>query len=118
MIPIAGVLTVPMSMSCCLRRRQGSDPSTSPKRSTLESMCLRKSRPRDLTGYRGSVSPPTNGREANGTAIVTGTQYRRQTNYIEAINRIHNGEIGEIIAATIRAVVRTVSGTRSRRGNE
>ncbi len=40
--------------------------------------------------------------EANGTAIVTGTQYRRQTNYIEAINRIHNGDIGDIVAATSR----------------
>lgn len=40
--------------------------------------------------------------EANGTAIVTGTQYRRQLNYREAINRIHQGEIGEIIAATMR----------------
>lgn len=39
---------------------------------------------------------------ANGTAIVTGTQYRRQTNYIEAIQRIHGGDIGEIVAATSR----------------
>lgn len=40
--------------------------------------------------------------EANGTAIVTGTQYRRQTNYIEAINRIHDGEIGDVIGARMR----------------
>jgi len=39
---------------------------------------------------------------ANGTAIVTGTQYRRQTNYVEAIKRIHGGEIGDIVAATSR----------------
>lgn len=38
----------------------------------------------------------------NGTAIVTGTQYRRQTNYVEAIKRIHGGEIGDIVAATSR----------------
>jgi myo-inositol 2-dehydrogenase / D-chiro-inositol 1-dehydrogenase len=38
----------------------------------------------------------------NGTAIVTGTQYRRQTNYMEAIKRIHDGAIGDIIAATMR----------------
>ncbi len=40
--------------------------------------------------------------EKNGTAIVTGTQYRRQTNYREAIKRIHDGEIGDVIAATMR----------------
>lgn len=40
--------------------------------------------------------------KANGTAIVTGTQYRRQTNYLEAIKRIHDGEIGDIISATTR----------------
>ncbi len=39
---------------------------------------------------------------ANGTAIVTGTQYRRQTNYIEAIRLIHDGAIGDIIGATGR----------------
>ena len=39
---------------------------------------------------------------ANKTAIVTGTQYRRQTNYMEAIKRIHGGEIGDIISATTR----------------
>ncbi|MFK8111600.1 MAG: Gfo/Idh/MocA family protein [Rubripirellula sp.] len=40
--------------------------------------------------------------EKNGTAIVTGTQYRRQTNYMEAIKRIHDGAIGDIIAASMR----------------
>jgi myo-inositol 2-dehydrogenase/D-chiro-inositol 1-dehydrogenase len=40
--------------------------------------------------------------EANGTAIVTGTQYRRQTSYVEAIKRIHDGAIGDIIASTSR----------------
>lgn len=40
--------------------------------------------------------------ESNQTAIVTGTQYRRQVNYREAIQRIHNGEIGDIISATAR----------------
>lgn len=39
---------------------------------------------------------------ANQTAIVTGTQYRRQTNYIEAINRIREGMIGDIISASTR----------------
>ncbi len=39
---------------------------------------------------------------SNGTSIVTGTQYRRQTNYREAIQLIHDGAIGDIIAATMR----------------
>ncbi len=39
---------------------------------------------------------------ANKTAIVTGTQYRRQTNYMEAIRLIHDGAIGDIIGATAR----------------
>lgn len=38
----------------------------------------------------------------NGTCIVTGTQYRRQTNYIEAIKLIHDGAIGEIVSGTAR----------------
>lgn len=36
------------------------------------------------------------------TAIVTGTQYRRQPSYIEAIERIRKGEIGDVIHATSR----------------
>ena len=40
--------------------------------------------------------------EANGTSIVTGTQYRRQTSYIESIKRIHEGAIGDIIGAQMR----------------
>ena len=39
---------------------------------------------------------------AQGTAIVTGTQYRRQSSYIEAIERIRSGEIGDVIGATSR----------------
>lgn len=38
----------------------------------------------------------------NGTAIVTGTQYRRQVNYVEAVKRIHDGMIGDIVSATTR----------------
>lgn len=37
-----------------------------------------------------------------GTAIVTGTQYRRQTNYVEAIKHIQDGMIGDPLAATAR----------------
>ncbi len=39
---------------------------------------------------------------ANGTAIVTGTQYRRQVNYIEAVDKIREGAIGDIISMTSR----------------
>ena len=40
--------------------------------------------------------------EAQGTAIVTGTQYRRQKNYMEAVKRINEGMIGEPMSATAR----------------
>jgi len=39
---------------------------------------------------------------AAGTAIVTGTQYRRQTNYIGAVEQIRKGAIGHVIGATAR----------------
>jgi predicted dehydrogenase len=55
----------------------------------------------DPAGYKICLSAHEQA-EKNGTAIVTGTQYRRQTNYIEAIKRLHDGEIGDIIAATMR----------------
>ncbi|MFM7108218.1 MAG: Gfo/Idh/MocA family protein [Planctomycetaceae bacterium] len=38
----------------------------------------------------------------NGTAIVTGTQYRRQKNYIGAVEQIRQGAIGDIVSATTR----------------
>jgi len=37
--------------------------------------------------------------EKKGLAIVAGTQRRHQVHYIEIIKRIHNGDIGEIVAA-------------------
>ncbi|MEL6105804.1 MAG: Gfo/Idh/MocA family oxidoreductase [Planctomycetota bacterium] len=55
----------------------------------------------DPAGYRTCVKAHEKAIE-NGTAIVTGTQYRRQTNYVEAVKRIHGGEIGEIIGMTSR----------------
>lgn len=38
----------------------------------------------------------------NGTAIVTGTQYRRQVNYLGAIEQLRGGAIGDIISAQSR----------------
>lgn len=40
--------------------------------------------------------------EANHTAIVTGTQYRRQTNFIGAVEEIRKGTIGDIVHAESR----------------
>lgn len=40
--------------------------------------------------------------EKNGTSIVTGTQYRRQTSYLESIQRLRDGAIGEIIGSQMR----------------
>ena len=37
-----------------------------------------------------------------GTAIVTGTQYRRQPSFIEGIERIREGMIGEVVGMTAR----------------
>jgi len=39
---------------------------------------------------------------AKGTAIVGGTQYRRQANYVAAVDEIRNGTIGEITGGTTR----------------
>lgn len=37
-----------------------------------------------------------------GTAIVTGTQYRRQTSFIDAIKKVHDGVIGKVVGMTGR----------------
>jgi predicted dehydrogenase len=39
---------------------------------------------------------------ANKTAVVTGTQYRRQVNYVGAIDQIRQGAIGDVIGMTAR----------------
>lgn len=55
----------------------------------------------DPAGYKTCLAAHAKA-EKNGTSIVTGTQYRRQTNYKEAIDLIQNGAIGEIVSATAR----------------
>jgi predicted dehydrogenase len=55
----------------------------------------------DPAGFRICCEADQKARD-NGTCIVTGTQYRRQTNYIEAIKRIHDGAIGDIVSANSR----------------
>lgn len=55
----------------------------------------------DVAGYRTCLEAH-DAAVANGTAIVTGTQYRRQVNYIGAIEQIRSGAIGDIVSATTR----------------
>jgi predicted dehydrogenase len=53
----------------------------------------------DPAGYRSCLA--THERAvAQRTAIVTGTQYRRQVNYVGAIEQIRSGAIGEVIGGT------------------
>jgi myo-inositol 2-dehydrogenase/D-chiro-inositol 1-dehydrogenase len=39
---------------------------------------------------------------AKGVAVVAGTQYRRQVNYVGAVEQIRQGAIGDVIGATAR----------------
>jgi myo-inositol 2-dehydrogenase/D-chiro-inositol 1-dehydrogenase len=55
----------------------------------------------DPAGYRICLEAHDKAVE-KGLAIVTGTQYRRQANYIGAVEQIRQGAIGDIVAATTR----------------
>lgn len=55
----------------------------------------------DPVGYRSILATEKKAREA-GVAIVTGTQFRRANNYVEAIEAIHGGAIGDILFAQAR----------------
>jgi predicted dehydrogenase len=55
----------------------------------------------DPAGYR-ICCEAHDAAKAQGTAIVTGTQYRRQTSFKETIDILHKGVIGDIIAMTAR----------------
>jgi predicted dehydrogenase len=55
----------------------------------------------DAAGYK-LCTESHNTAIKNKTAIVTGTQYRRQVNYIEAVEQIQKGAIGDIINVTAR----------------
>lgn len=55
----------------------------------------------DPAGYRICLAAHAEA-EKRGTAIVTGTQYRRQINYMEAVQQIRDGAIGDIVSATSR----------------
>jgi predicted dehydrogenase len=55
----------------------------------------------DPAGYRVCLEAHDRA-VAKGLGIVTGTQYRRQTNYIGAVEQIRQGAIGDVIGATAR----------------
>ena len=55
----------------------------------------------DPAGYRICLEAHAKAVE-KGLGIVTGTQYRRQTNYIGAVEKIRQGAIGEIVSGTTR----------------
>jgi myo-inositol 2-dehydrogenase/D-chiro-inositol 1-dehydrogenase len=55
----------------------------------------------DPAGYRICLAAHAKAVE-KGLGIVTGTQYRRQTNYIGAVEKIRQGAIGEIVSGTTR----------------
>ena len=55
----------------------------------------------DPAGYRICLAAH-DAAVAKGTAIVAGTQYRRQVNYIGAVEQIRQGAIGDVIGATAR----------------
>lgn len=55
----------------------------------------------DPAGYRVCLAAHDKAVK-QGTAIVTGTQYRRQESFREAIDRLHKGVIGRIVSATGR----------------
>ena len=55
----------------------------------------------DPIGYRICLEADRAAR-AQGTAIVTGTQYRRQKNYMDVMQKIHEGAIGNVVSATSR----------------
>lgn len=55
----------------------------------------------DPAGYRTCLEVH-DAAVARGTAIVAGTQYRRQVNYLGAIEHIRQGAIGDVIGAKAR----------------
>lgn len=55
----------------------------------------------DPAGYRVCLEADALARE-KGTCIVTGTQYRRQANYVDVMREIHAGAIGDVVGATSR----------------
>ncbi|MFM7205680.1 MAG: Gfo/Idh/MocA family protein [Planctomycetaceae bacterium] len=55
----------------------------------------------DPAGYRMCLETHA-AAVAKGVAVVAGTQYRRQVNYVGAVEQIRQGAIGDVIGATAR----------------
>lgn len=55
----------------------------------------------DPTGYRSILASAELARQKK-LAIVTGTQFRRSNNYVDAITAIHEGAIGDVLFAQAR----------------
>jgi predicted dehydrogenase len=55
----------------------------------------------DPAGYRSVLESARLARE-KGLAVVTGTQFRRSNNYVQVVEAIHDGAIGEILFAQAR----------------
>lgn len=55
----------------------------------------------DPAGYQTCLQVHAKAEEQK-TSVVTGTQYRRQANYIEAVSRLRDGAIGDVVSATSR----------------
>ncbi len=54
----------------------------------------------DPVGVRSVIATSDVARQ-KGLAIVAGTQRRHQTSYLELMKRVHDGQIGEIVAAQV-----------------
>ena len=54
----------------------------------------------DGTGIR-KVLAAAEKAKSKGLAVVTGTQRRHQAGYIESLNKIHDGAIGEVVSARV-----------------
>jgi len=52
----------------------------------------------DAAGYRSCIESGRIARE-KGLSIVAGTMYRRQKSYVEAMKRVHDGMIGDLLSA-------------------
>ena len=61
-------------------------------------MCSSKSPWRSIRWAFARLSPAPNWPKKKGLAIVAGTQRRHQNSYLEVMKRVHQGDIGDIVA--------------------
>ena len=89
-----------------------------PRLSRLANMFLRRSRRASIQQATVFALRQIVKARKQGTAIVTGTQYRRQKNYMEVMRRIHEGQIGDVISATSRYCTSGIWNRPRKPGNE